>query len=143
MSFQDQIKGFRKKVIKRSERVVRGTALSMFSRIVLATPVGNATLWDTKYPPKGYTGGRLRGNWQVSLNSAADGEVNRKDKGGGSTIGKGSAVIAGHRGDGSIFISNNLPYAQAVEDGHSKQAPAGMVKVTVAQFQRIVKGQIK
>ena len=143
MSFSDQINSFGKKAVKRPSKVIRGTALSMLSRIVLATPVGNTALWDTKYPPKGYTGGRLRANWQVGLSSARDGEVNREDAGGGSTISKGSTVIAGYKGDGSIFISNNLPYAQAVEDGHSKQATAGMVKVTVAQFKRIVKGQLK
>jgi hypothetical protein len=143
MSFSDQIKVFKKKAEKRSEQVVRGTALSMFSKIVLATPVGNTALWDTKYPPKGYTGGRLRGNWQVSLGSAADGEVNREDKAGRTTIGKGGAIIAGHKGDGSIFISNNLPYAKRVEDGWSKQAPAGMVKVVLAQFKRIVRGQLR
>ena len=105
--------------------------------------MGNTTLWKTRHPPKGYTGGRLRGNWQVGLNSTPNGEVDREDASGGTTIGRGNAVIAGHRGDGSIFISNNLPYAQAVEGGHSKQAPAGMVRVTVAQFQRIVKGQLR
>lgn len=40
---------------------------------------------------------------------------------------------------GSVLISNNLPYAQRLEDGWSDQAPIGMVKVTVAEFQSIVK----
>ena len=36
------------------------------------------------------------------------------------------------------FFTNNLPYAAALENGHSGQAPGGMVRVTVARFQQIV-----
>ena len=36
------------------------------------------------------------------------------------------------------YIINNLPYAIPLEFGHSTQAPGGMVRVTVARFQRIV-----
>ena len=28
-------------------------------------------------------------------------------------------------------IANNLPYVEALENGHSKQAPAGMVKLAL------------
>jgi len=31
----------------------------------------------------------------------------------------------------AIFISNYVPYIVALEDGHSQQAPSGMVEVTV------------
>jgi hypothetical protein len=41
---------------------------------------------------------------------------------------------AGH----TIYIVNNLPYANALENGHSKQAPSGMVKVTLQEFPGIV-----
>ena len=30
----------------------------------------------------------------------------------------------------SIYFTNNLPYAQALENGHSGQAPGGMVGIT-------------
>lgn len=33
-----------------------------------------------------------------------------------------------------IFITNSLPYIVALEYGHSKQAPAGMVRVTLAEI---------
>ena len=30
----------------------------------------------------------------------------------------------------TIYFTNNLPYAQALENGHSNQAPGGMVGLT-------------
>lgn len=36
----------------------------------------------------------------------------------------------------SIYISNNLPYIRALEYGHSKQNPKGMVGVVVANAER-------
>jgi len=38
----------------------------------------------------------------------------------------------------SVYLVNNLPYAQKIEGGSSKQAPVGMVKVTVAEYQKII-----
>lgn len=87
---------------------------------------------------KGYVGGRFKGNWQVSINQVPVGETGRIDPSGTQTLAAGRAVahtaIAGH----TIYLQNNVPYAIALEYGWSKQAPAGMVRVTVAQFQHIV-----
>jgi len=33
-----------------------------------------------------------------------------------------------------ITIYNNLEYIEALENGHSQQAPAGMVAVSLAEF---------
>lgn len=39
--------------------------------------------------------------------------------------------------DGSqvVYIINALDYIEALEDGHSQQAPAGMVRVTLAEIE--------
>ena len=37
-----------------------------------------------------------------------------------------------------IYLTNNLPYAVPLEEGYSKQAPAGMVALTVQDFQSVV-----
>ena len=55
--------------------------------------------------------GRLRNNWQITEN-----------------------VQLGQK----LYITNNLPYAERIEDGYSQQAPAGMVKVTINEFDSIV-----
>lgn len=39
--------------------------------------------------------------------------------------------------DGSqqIFILNNVEYIEALEEGHSQQAPAGMVRISIAEVE--------
>ena len=37
-----------------------------------------------------------------------------------------------------FYITNNLPYIMRLEFGYSKQAPAGMARITVDRFQTIV-----
>jgi hypothetical protein len=43
----------------------------------------------------------------------------------------------------TAYIVNNLPYAAPLEYGHSKQAPGGMVRITLARFQQIVDEAIR
>ena len=116
MSFSDEIKRFKMKTEKAATNIFRGTALSLFVKIVMRTPVAT---------------GRLRGNWLASINKAA----NKID---GNNSGYHGTVARAKLGD-SIFLVNNLPYAGVIENGNSKQAPMGMVKVTVAEFQLVVR----
>ncbi len=87
--------------------------------------------------PGGYTGGRFRGNWQVGLDAAPQGETGRVDKSGGKTLAAGNLVIERFRvGMQAVYFTNNVPYAYPLEFGHSTQAPGGMVRITAADFQR-------
>ena len=76
--------------------------------------------------------GRFRGNWLVSTGSPVAYSVATMDPSGQATISLGANTIAALRELGVVWISNNLVYGPALESGHSKQAPAGMVAVTVA-----------
>ncbi|MEX6313339.1 hypothetical protein AB6G19_05910 [Providencia manganoxydans] len=101
---------------------------------------------DIKAPP-GYTGGRFRGNWQVTFNSPADGETGRIDKSGRMTVSMGNYVLEHFKvGMKAIYFTNNVPYAYPLEMGHSKQAPNGMVAITaenVSQFVREAIAEVK
>ncbi|MGQ9451801.1 hypothetical protein ACP4QI_009985 [Leclercia sp. TB492] len=91
---------------------------------------------DLKAPP-GYTGGRFRGNWQVSFDQRARGETGRIDKAGHETIAAGNLVLEQFKvGTTAVYFCNNVPYAYPLEMGHSSQAPGGMVRITAAEFQR-------
>ena len=115
MSFQKQIAKFNKLATDRAEQTLRATALDMFGKIAIRTPVKT---------------GRLRGNWQSSINTS-NGVV-------------GSGEIKKAKLGQSIFITNNLPYAIAIENGHgANNPPGGMVKVTVLEFQAAVRRNIK
>lgn len=74
--------------------------------------------------------GRFRNNNIVSLGSGDYGRVEGEDKTGTAAIQRGSAVIANGKPFSVIYIQNNLPYAEALENGHSQQAPAGVYGVS-------------
>lgn len=97
---------------------------------------------DIKAPP-GYTGGRFRGNWQVTFNSPADGETGRIDKSGRMTVSMGNYVLEHFKvGMNAIYFTNNVPYAYPLEMGHSKQAPNGMVGITAENVSQFVRESI-
>ncbi|PHM46632.1 hypothetical protein [Xenorhabdus miraniensis] len=91
---------------------------------------------DIKAPP-GYTGGRFRGNWQVSFDEIPTEETGRIDKSGNMTKAVGDLVIGQFKvGVKAVYFSNIVPYAYRLEMGHSKQAPNGMIAVTAQEFQK-------
>lgn len=91
---------------------------------------------DIKAPP-GYTGGRFRGNWQVSFDARTTDETGRVDKAGHLTMAAGNVTLGLFKvGVRDIYFCNNVPYSYRLEMGHSSQAPGGMVRITAAEFQR-------
>lgn len=128
MSFAKDIAKFNKKTMGNMEQVFRGTALDLYGRLVRRTPVDEGT---------------ARGNWQVQINTPPGGTLNVKDPSGGTTISTGNGEIGKAKLGDSIFLINNLDYIQALEDGHSDQRPSGFVKITVAEYQSIVKRNTK
>lgn len=94
---------------------VRVIALAMLNEIVLRSPV------DT---------GRFRGNNIVSVGAPVYTTTENLDKSGGETIQRGLSAMSGLEPYTQVFIQNSLPYAAALEDGHSKQAPAGIYAVS-------------
>ncbi|HFK5797968.1 TPA: hypothetical protein ACG0L7_001812 [Enterobacter hormaechei subsp. oharae] len=94
--------------------------------------------------PQGYTGGRFRGNWQVSFDAPTTDETGRIDKTGDLTKAAGNYTLSLFKvGMKSIYFCNNVPYAYPLEMGHSTQAPGGMVRITAAEFQRFFEEAIK
>ncbi|MFZ5111897.1 hypothetical protein ACOY5J_09480 [Enterobacter kobei] len=98
---------------------------------------------DIKAPP-GYTGGRFRGNWQVSFDAPTTDETGRVDKTGNLTKAAGNYTLSLFKvGMKAIYFCNNVPYAYRLEMGHSSQAPGGMVRITAAEFQRFFEGAVR
>lgn len=141
MSFTSDLKLFAKQTDQKIETVVRVAALKVFTKVVLRTPVDE---------------GQLRGNWQPSLNRPKSGKKSNKDSSGSKTIRGIKSVIGNHKAGQAVYLVNNMPYARVVEEGlynhatkrttasgFSSQAPKGMVRVTVAEFQSIVAKEVR
>lgn len=140
MTFEQQIAAFIKKAKENPEKLSREVSIKLFSAVILATPV------DT---------GRLRMNWQASGDSPASGNASGTDTSGGLAI-RNTINFVTNSPNWKVFtLTNNLPYAQKIEyggypgngpnttGGYSKQAPAGMVRINVSRFQRLINDALR
>ena len=138
-SFAADISAFVKKANGNVERVVKKIIFDLGTRIVMRSPVGDGSLWQSP-PPKGYVGGRFRANWQYGYGEMPSGDLPDIDSTGAASTLRITTGLAEKPAAGLHYLVNNLPYAKRLEDGWShNQAPAGMVGVTVVEFQDIVK----
>lgn len=76
--------------------------------------------------------GRFRGNTTVTIGSPVFSNSQTLDPTGAATISKGASVLAGLKPFSIIYIQNNLPYSEKLENGHSKQAPSGVFGLAFA-----------
>lgn len=137
MSNAEFNKNFQALIAKRKEQVneiVRAVALELLSGVTLRSPV------DT---------GRFRANWQANIGSPDLSTTDATSRDGALSAANRS-VIEAFRAGQKIFLTNSLPYAAVLEfggypnppkggegktsGGYSIQAPAGMVRVTVAEY---------
>lgn len=112
-----------KQVLDTNEKIedaIQVIAMDSLRGVVLKSPV------DT---------GRFRGNWIVSVDSPNLTETQQTDVNGSATINKGMAAVEAFDINNSrIYIQNNLPYGNRLENGWSKQAPNGMVALTLSEI---------
>lgn len=137
MSFTISIQKFAEKTKLDMDTVLRVVAMEVLTGVVLKSPV------DT---------GRFRGAWSVNTDelSYAPGHGPRFDKSGALALQAGDVVIQKINAGQTVVISNDVPYGPALEyglypnppkggtgkteGGYSRQAPQGMVRLTILQF---------
>ena len=133
MSFSSDIEKFVKKTGANADQVIRAVVLDIGKSLVMKTPVGDPKYWKSK-PPKGYTGGHARANWQHSVGSRVTSENGGIDKAGSRTIDAIAASIPDKAAGLVHYVQNSVPYIKRLEEGHSRQAPSGMVALTEVEF---------
>ena len=116
------------KVISRSQgrlvEVVRSTMIEMGSSIVDRTPVRS---------------GRARANWCSAIGSPDyrnDIQADPSAAGARATLAK---TLTDYKLGDTIYFTNSVPYAKRLEEGWSKQAPSGMVKLTIQNYATILR----
>ena len=137
MSFALDISRFVKKCGNNADQVVRKTVLDIGKSLIEKTPVGDATYWQSK-PPAGYVGGHARASWSHSEGTLEAKQFDTIDPSGAASTSRIMASVPVKAGGKVHFIQNSVPYIQALEDGHSRQAPNGMVGLTVVEFQSMI-----
>lgn len=144
MSFSIDLSKAIEGVKESRDKIIRGTLVSLSNNIIRRTPVGNPSLWaESSLPaPKGYVGGSLRGAWQASIGAPDFAITGRKQTSGtGATLGDVLAKTNALESGQTFYLTNPLPYARRVEFGWSKQAPQGMLRVSVAEAQKVLDSQ--
>lgn len=124
MSFSGDMTRFVKLAEESADETVRGVTIGLFSAVIKDTPVLD---------------GRLRGDWQTTVDAPAATENGRIDKAGSAATAEVVSKTPEKAG-GETFLTNNMPYAYDIEfNGHSKvQAPDGMVRRNLARITRLV-----
>jgi hypothetical protein len=119
-SFNVDLNKFAKSMNIELETVVRKLAFEVYKGVTQKTPV------DT---------GRAKANWMLGY-----GSIN-------STITNNTTftLVQPPKGSGKrpIYITNNLPYISKLENGSSKQAPNGMVNLTMNEVQRSIRNVVR
>lgn len=128
MSFSQQILAFGPRAAARIDSVRQGVTIKLFGAVIRDTPVDS---------------GRARANWQLTEGAPATGTVETTAPGKQGLTVNEAQQIAKTTGDTSLYLSNNLPYIQGLEEGTSKKAPEGMVRRNVVRFGRLIKVEVE
>lgn len=105
---------------QRVEDVARSATVQLYRSVVLLSPIDM---------------GRFRANWNVSFGAPDYSTTLSTDEARGlREADKALRMPVG----GVVYLSNGLPYARRLEHGWSRQAPSGMVKLSIVRFHRLV-----
>lgn len=109
----------------RMDTFVQGVTIEVYKVVVERTPVKT---------------GRTRGNYLISYNgNDLDGfDPDRFDLDGSSNLPVAQEKVKRIKAGGLVRIINNTPYVMELEFGYSRQAPQGMARITVYDFEPIV-----
>ncbi|TQK00153.1 hypothetical protein [Herbaspirillum sp. SJZ107] len=140
-TFSIQINAWIQKTKDDADKIVRYALEEVDKRLVYRSPVGDADYWQ-RPAPKGYTGGRFKGNWQMSVGSPATGETGVIDKDGSATLAAHKSVISAAKAGEVYYLVNTVPYAKRLEQGWSRQAPVGVVAITVVEWNNIIENVV-
>lgn len=124
----DFVKGlqeFNKIAEQKATRQLRRYSLKALSMIVAGTPVLT---------------GCCRGNWIVSVGSLSrQFDKTKKDKNGAETVNAGLTRIKSATLGTDVLIENSCPYVIRLENGWSRQKPAGsMIRQPLAKLQAAI-----
>lgn len=114
---------------------MRELGVDLVTALVLTSPVGDPTLWQSE-PPPDYRPGHLVKNWNVTIGFESDDELPGEDPVGAQTIEDARRELAFYDGIdvenfNEINIQNAVPYIVPISQGWSQQAPAGFIERTV------------
>lgn len=101
---------------EQANTIFKKVIVDLDSRIVMGTPVDE---------------GRARANWFPSLNAPSSAITDDVDTMGEVAVASAQRIASAAKLGDVAWMTNNLPYILKLENGHSTQAPAGMVDLNL------------
>ena len=102
---------------EQAPQFIRKIALDLLKKITVKSPVKT---------------GRFKANWMTGIGGADETTTESTVD---DAVMRGSIILSAYRDLKQIHISNNLPYAAALEHGHSMQAPLGVAEISVEEIE--------
>lgn len=121
--FEADLDQFRLQALAAIEQTIQDIVIQIGESLINLSPV------DT---------GLFKANWQFTIGAPANSSLIATDKEGDATIAKLITQVNALEPGQVAYIVNTLVYGVPLEYGHSQQAPLGMVRRTVAEFEKIV-----
>jgi len=127
MSLSADLRKIAKKNKMSLNQVYRGSMFDVSNQMITTSPK------DT---------GVFQANWLAALNSG-DYTFDKAKTNITESQGRLTVTVGGLSNDASFYFTNSSPYAKPLEDGHSDQAPSGVVRVTINDFPQIVEKRVR
>lgn len=127
-SFAEQLEDFADYAKEMADEIFKSVVIQVGASVINLSPV------DT---------GKFLANWQFSIDSVNSGEIDATDQMGDETLARFVREVGPLTYGKTAYIYNNLVYGPSLEYGHSRQAPRGMVRITLARFQEIVNQAVR
>lgn len=126
----------RKEIEAKLAEVRNRLVIEAFNKLVTDSPLGNPILWS-RPPPLGYTPGHFRANWQGSINTIPNREVDST-----SLIPRAQHLTYAKLKD-TLYIANRVEYAGPLALGWSSQQPNGWIEAIVEKSLADINKHIK
>lgn len=133
-SFSTRLSRLKRDIPKAANEVKKTAARELVKTLVPRTPVLT---------------GQARSNWTVTANTPFTRATlfPAVDRGGGPSFASLERTLLTVQPGSDIYIRNNLPYIVRLNEGYSKQAPAGFVNTVVnevkAKFGGFIRAEFK
>jgi hypothetical protein len=142
MGFGGDVKSWSHRIKGKKDEIISLSFKRLATLIINRTPIGDVSIWLGP-APEGYRPGTLVNNWFAGVGEAPTPPLRGPNVTGADSLSQinAAALIAPGK---LMYITNPTPYGRRIEFGSwSSQAPTGMVRVSVRDFQLIVKKAIQ
>lgn len=134
-SLAEQMEAFKVMTMGQVDAVTTDTVEAAGERLIELSPVGAPESWKNA-PPATYRPGHFRSNWFYSFDAQTSQTVSEV----GITTVHGLDAMPMQAAGHLHFIQNSVEYGEALEYGHSDQAPAGIIAIIDMELPDIAEG---